>query len=257
MEAKRSKMSEHASGIAQVLASLCGVKLISPLVGPYEYAASGEIVITIVAGVPNPSLPQRKVTTDLGRTETVLGLPIPDSNQPKFWIGLNESWVFLSKHKVGFRDCGIRVYMGSTDEDSSQFLRLEWVAPDVAKDGTEVYQGAHAGHPHWHIDRAALVGPEERFRSLELLTAPIVQEAPVEFFSGGATRPETPRLVQDLSWLGGVHLPVQAEWMHHNWNGQVLPAPHQSAPKALEMLTSWWEGSLRYVFAELSQHSNV
>ena len=138
MEAKRSEMSEHASGIAQVLASLSGVKLVSPLVGTYESPASGEIVITIVSGVPNPSLPQRKVTTDLGLVETVLGLPIPDSNQPKFWIGLHESWMFLTKHRVGFKDCGIRVYMGSADEESSQFLRLEWVAPDVAKDGTEV-----------------------------------------------------------------------------------------------------------------------
>lgn len=253
MEAKRSEMSEHAAGIARVFASLWHVTLLARLLQVSE--GGGLVVITVLGGAQNPSLPHRSVTTDLGATETVLGLPIPDRNRPKFWIGLHESWFFCGKQKLGFKECGIRVYIGGTDEDARQFLRLEWVAPET-KDGTEVYHGAHAGHPHWHIDRAALVGPEERLRSLEALTTPIVRETSLEYFSVELIPTLTP-LVPDLSWLGGMHLPAQAEWMHKSWNGQALPAPHQSAPHGLGMLTTWWEGSLRYLFAELSKHGNV
>jgi len=253
MEAKRSDIAGHATDIARVLASLIGIKLLAPLVRTYEVA--GEFIVTIAQGVPHLGLPDRKVTTDLGQIETVVGLPIPEASRPKFWIGLHESWVFLNKRKVGFKNCGIRVYVGAADEDSRQFLRLEWVAPELAKDGSEVYQGGHAAHPHWHIDRAALVGPEEHLRSLEMLTTSMEEAAEVLPFD--AIRLEVPRLVQDLSWLGGVHLPAQTEWMHYLWDGVVLPAPHQSAPQELEMLKLWWEGSLRYLFAELSQNATI
>lgn len=257
MEAKRSDILGHATDIARVLASLSGVKLLAPLVQALEVAGTGEIVIRIVQGVQNLGLPHRKVTTDLGLIETVVGLPIPEATRPQFWIGLHESWVFLNKRKVGFKNCGIRVYIGAADEDSRQFLRLEWVAPEIARDGSEVYHGGHAAHPHWHIDRAALVGPEEHLRSLEMLTTPVEEEAALEVFTFDATRLGIPRLVQDLSWLGGVHLPAQTQWMHHHWDGLALPAPHQSAPQELEMLKRWWEGSLRYLFAELARHATV
>jgi hypothetical protein len=254
MEAKRSEMSGHAKAISRVLANLCEVTLLAPLL---KVSDDGNIVaITVQGGPQNSSLTQRTVTTDLGGIETVLGLPIPDRKPPKLWIGLHEAWVFRGKYKLGFKDCGIRVYIGASDEESRQFLRLEWVAPEI-KDGNAVYPGAHAGHPHWHIDRAALVGPEERLRSWQALTAPIVAETTLEDFSVEAARPPLPLLVHDLSWLRSVHLPAQAEWMHHNWNGQVLPAPHQTEPQRLGMLTTWWEGSLRYLFAELLKHGNV
>jgi hypothetical protein len=256
MEVKRSEISEHATDIARIFAGLCGTKLVSPLVGPLKDEGAGELVLAIVGGPPNPALPHRTVTTDLGLIETVLGLPIPDAKERKFWIGLNESWELHGKYKVSFRNCGLRLYIGAANEESRQFLRLEWAAPEMTKDGIAVYQGAHAGHPHWHVDRAALVGPEEHLRSLEILTAPIPADIPLEVFGYEGNISQPIPFVQDLSWLKSVHLPAQAQWMHHNWDGFTLPAPHQSAPEGLQMLTRWWEGSLRYLFAELSRHAS-
>ena len=257
MEAKRSELSDHATGIARVFASIWGIKLLAPLIQPYDFGDRGEITITIFGGAEHSSSPPRRiVTTDLGRSETVVGLPFSGTNEPKFWIGVHESWAAMSKHKVCFLGCGLRVYVGEPSEGSRQFLRLEWVAPEIDKDGVTVYEGAHAGHPHWHIDRAALVGPEERWRSLELLTSPVLSEPSIEVFGVESAPLEPLPIVQDLSWLSNVHLPAQAQWMHHNWNGQALPAPHQSAPTGLQMLKHWWEGSLRYLYAELSQHAN-
>ena len=251
MEVKRDELKDHARNIARVFASICEIKLLEPLIQPNEFGAG--VTITIVGAGADSSPPRRIVTSDLGNSETVIGLPVASTKEVKFWIGLHESWRAVSKRRVAFLQCGLRLYVGEPSEPGRQFLRLEWVAPEIDKDGLAVYHGAHAGHPHWHIDRAALVGPEERWRSLELLTAP-VSDPPVEVFGVESFMLETPSVAQDLSWLSGVHLPAQAQWMHLNWDGQFLPGPHQSTPTNLEMLRNWWEGSLRYIFAELSQH---
>jgi hypothetical protein len=254
MHVKRSELSNHAADIARVFASIWSISLLAPLIHIDDFVGiGGGIILTILGREQHSSPPRRIVTTDLGLSETVVGLPFSNTNAPKFWVGLHESWVATSKHNARFVGCGLRVYIGGLSEVSRHFLRLEWVAPEVDKEGIAVYQGAHAGHPHWHIDRAALVGPEEHWRSLELLTTP-VSESPIEVFELKSAIQEPLTVVPDLSWLSGVHLPAQAQWMHHSWNGHALPAPHQSAPTSLQMLKHWWEGSLRYLFVELSQH---
>ena len=256
MEAKRSDLSSHATDIARVFSSIWNITLLAPLIQIHDFVGTGGgITLTILGREQSSSPPRRIVTTDLGLSETVVGLPFAGSNEPKFWIGLHESWVATGKYKARFLGCGLRVYIGEASEVSRHFLRLEWVAPETNHEGVAVYQGAHAGHPHWHIDRAALVGPEEHWRTLELLTTPVVSEHLIEVFGPESATQGQLSTVQDLSWLSAVHLPAQAQWMHENWNGQALPAPHQSAPTSLQMLKRWWEGSLRYLFVELSQHA--
>jgi hypothetical protein len=192
----------------------------------------------------------RTVTTDLGRTEAALRLPIPDAEQPRYWIGLHELWKWEDRRTIRFQESGLRLYVGGADEEALQFLRLEWIAPSEDPDGKFVYQGNHAGHPHWHIDRSALVGAEEHLRSLEVLTSP---DRAVEEFSDTTTRLDAglTRLVYDCSWLQQMHLPAQADWMRQEWDGRALPAPHQCEPQSLRRLASWWTGALRYLIAEL------
>ncbi|HTX36943.1 MAG TPA: hypothetical protein VME43_18065 [Bryobacteraceae bacterium] len=187
------------------------------------------------------------MTTDLGFRETALRFPIPNARHPRFWVAMQEQWKWKGKHKVRFMECGLRLYVGGRDEEAIQFLRLEWVAPTFDNSGVQIYQGAHAGHPHWHIDRSALVGQEDYLRSLEILTAP-APEAGAEEFNEGAL--VVPRL--DFSWLQSMHLPAQAGWMHPpSWDGRTVPGPHQCEPSSVAELEHWWVGALRYFSVEL------
>ena len=251
MDTKRADLSPHATEVGNVIANICGISVKSPLIKAVEEADT--INLTLCSVPPIKGFSQRVVTTDLGHTERVFGLPIPRPNQPKFWVGIHESWKFSGKRKITFLGCGIRIYAGEANESSRHFLRLEWVAPEIDESGM-VYQGKHAGHPHWHIDRSALVGPEEHLRSLESLTTPQSDDQPPEEFD--AIQPSrSDGLIQDLSWFMSVHLPAQCHWMHQKWDGLTLPAPHQTAPENLNMLGLWWGGSLRYISAELSAHA--
>jgi hypothetical protein len=155
----------------------------------------------------------------------------------------------MSRHKIRFRVAAVRLYIGASDEEIMQFLRLEWVAPSLDPDGAQVFDGMHAGHPHWHIDRGALVGQDDYLRALEALKAPEV-ESGVEIFAPSAGE-ASQRPVHDCSWLPRVHLPAQAGWMHEEWNANKVPGPHQCEPCSLAELDRWWVGALRYLIAEL------
>jgi hypothetical protein len=225
---------------------ICHTSAASPLVREDE--DQGAIVVNTFSH----GQISRKVLTDLGSSEIALRIPIPDDVKPRFWIALHERWKPTGPHRLKFRDCGLRLYLGGTDEDAIQILRLEWVAPDEDPEGKPTYQGKHAGHPHWHIDRGALVGPADYLRALEVLTAPdSVLE--VEDFSSTTLPSElqTPRL--DCSWLQHVHLPAHARWAQSTWDGRSVPGPHQNEPSTIQELTNWWAGSLRYFAAELSR----
>jgi len=244
MEAKPTDLKGHASKIGRILDEVCGASRAGPLV------LAGDLIIATANCMPL----SRRVTTDLGGGEFALRLPIPDAQQPRYWIALHEHWEWKNKHKIRFRDCGLRLYIGGKEEEAVQLLRLEWVAPTSDPDGEPIYQGKHAGHPHWHIDRSALVGPGDYWRSIEALTAPAPELQPeLEVFSEATVDliPARTRLVHDCSWLQKVHLPAEAEWMRSEWNGSAIPGPHQCEPSSLEELERWWAGALRYLVAEL------
>jgi hypothetical protein len=245
MEANPTDLKSHAANIAKILDDVCDGSSAAPLVQARD----------LIIATSNSAQLSRRVTTDLGGSEFALRLPIPDAQQARYWIGLHERWEAQSKRKIRFRDCGLRLYMSGKDEEPVQFLRLEWVAPTSNPDGEPLYQGKHAGHPHWHIDRSALVGPEDYWRSLEALTAPAPElKSELEVFSETMVErtPAQSRLVHDCSWLQKMHLPAQAQWMRSEWNGSSIPGPHQCEPSSLEELERWWNGALRYLVAELS-----
>lgn len=247
MEAKRTELRNHTRNISVVLREVCDASNVGPLVR--EDDESGNIFVRPTHWYKPVS---RWVTTDLGRRESALRLSIPDGQQPRYWIGLHECWEQKSRIKICFRDCGLRLYVGGEDEEVVQILRLEWVAPTFDRDGEPNYDGKHAGHPHWHIDRSALVGPEEYLRSLESLTAPEPQCGLEDFTQ--ITSPVAlgrPRPVHDCSWLQQLHLPAQAGWMRLKWDGRKVPGPHQCEPDSLTQLENWWAGALRYFAAEL------
>jgi hypothetical protein len=252
MEIRASQMANHVSVVGQSLKNACKVAVPGPLVRSEDGDAG---LLLVVFGTPADKSPFRSVTTDLGRTEIVVALDSADAGGQYYWIGLHERWAHRGKRRLQFVDCGIRVYSGTRNEQASQFLRLEWVAPQKKEDGGWVYMGAHAGHPHWHVDQSALVGPEY-WHALNLLTAPVQEDVPIEAFSPDlvATTPSEAPGQQHFSWLKHVHLPAQADWMRVRWNGSKLPAPHQSEPLDLESLNWWWEGALHYVAAEITRH---
>lgn len=252
MEVKRKDLKNHATSIAAVLQDVCDAFNTGPLV--QENDESGNIVI-IITHWNKPF--SRQVMTDLGGSESALRLPIPDAKHPRYWIGLHERWEPISKYKIRFRDCGLRLYVGSEEEQAVQILRLEWVAPNRDPDGDLIYDGKHAGHPHWHIDRSALIGPEDYWRSLEIQTAPAaqVQHEPEVFNENTVSQAALERPIHDCSWLQQLHLPAQAGWMQAKWNGSAVPGPHQSEPTDLGQLDGWWTGALRYLVSELGKAS--
>jgi hypothetical protein len=245
MEAKRIELSHHVTSINSALMEVCRTSTASPLVRDLE--DQGAVVVNTFDHGPL----SRKVLSDLGSGEVALRLPIPDVGRPRFWIALHERWIPISRHKIRFRECGLRLYVGAADEDAIQILRLEWIAPTEDPEGIPSYQGKHAGHPHWHIDRAALVGPADYLRSVEVLTAPDA-EPEIEDFSATTTSADHARPRLDCSWLQNVHLPAQTRWAQMAWDGQKIPGPHQNEPSNIQELTNWWTGSLRYFAAELS-----
>ena len=149
MEVKRVELTNHVTSIRRVLKEVCGVHSAAPLVRQSD-EPNGIMVTT----APTEDV-SRRVTTDLGGTEFALGLPIPDADHPRYWIALHERWELISRHKIRFSECGLRLYVGMVDEAALQLLRLEWIAPTPNPDGEPRYLGKHAGHPHWHIDRSA------------------------------------------------------------------------------------------------------
>ena len=243
MEIKFAELNSHVSDIRVILQEICEISDPVPLV------TAQDLVISAVGSTPIA----RPVTTDLGEIEVALRLPIPDAGQARFWIGLHERWAWYRKYKIRFRDCALRLYAGAIDEEALQLLRLEWVAPEY-KDGEPIYQGRHAGHPHWHIDRAALVGPEEYIHSLEVLTLPSPSPQPsLELFNSETSESglSEPRPLQDCSWLQKIHLPAESRWMKTEWDGHEIPGPHQTEPENLKELSHWWAGALRYLTSEL------
>ena len=241
MEATRTELREHTKRINAILQATCDASDPAPLVQIIDG--------TIVLATSCPSTLRREVTTDLGVREIALRLPIPNTTNPRFWIAMQEQWVGTRKHRARFVQCGLRLYMGERNEDAIQFLRLEWVAPTL-HDGVQSYQGAHAGHPHWHVDRSVLIGPGEYFRSLETLTAPVHQEAE-DFGEASALDSAAMEPLLDFSWLQKIHLPARAQWMQLEWDGSQVPGPHQCEPNSLDELARWWAGSLKYVSIEL------
>lgn len=190
----------------------------------------------------------RPVTTEFGVIEYALELPTSaQGHQRKYLVGLHEAWKPLrSKHKISFIQCSLRLYVSSANREPAHFLRLEWVAPDGG-----VYQGEHAGHPHWHIDRVVLAGskvPEHSFEDpFHDVRAPAVEE----FGPLTVSQPVQQGGEFDCSWIQKIHLPAQAGWIK-KWRGLDVPGPHQSEPGSFEELENWWTGSVRYLVRELS-----
>jgi hypothetical protein len=244
MKATPTDLHKHTAQINAILHEICQAGDPAPLID------FSEGIITLAKSC-SPVL-CREVTTDFGRLETALRLPIPDILNPRFWIQIQERWEWKSAHKLSFMQCGLRLYMGVKGEEAIQFARLEWVAPTYDESGVASYRPTHAGHPHWHIDRSALVGQEDYWRSLEILTTPTPPQTQPEQFSGDTpTAPSRPLF--DFSWLQNIHFPARAQWMQTEWDGQEVPGPHQCEPNNLDELTHWWGGALRYISAELSR----
>jgi len=243
MEVTRTELQKHVAKVNAVLQETCDASDPAPLV----QLVDGTITLA-------PSCPAalcRQVTTDLGVREIALRLPIPDPRSPRFWVAMHEQWNWKGRHRVCFNQCGLRLYVGDRSEDAIQFLRLEWAAPILDDDGIASYQGKHAGHPHWHIDRSALAGQEDYVRSLEILTTPRSQGGPEEFSVATVQNDAPFQPLLDFSWIKDMHLPARAQWMHTEWDGFKVPGPHQCEPTSLDELTHWWIGALRYVSAEL------
>lgn len=243
MEAKPTELRKHATRINAVLQDTCDTSDPAPLVGLIDG--------TIALATSCPLALRRDVTTDLGLREIALRLPIPDTRNPRFWIAMQEQWKWKSKHKACFVECGLRLYVGDRSEEAIQFLRLEWVAPTSDRDGIQIYQGKHAGHPHWHVDRSALVGQEEYRQFLETMTVPAPEVEAEEFSEAAALVSAPAQPLLDFSWLQNMHLPARAQWMESEWDGHQVPGPHQCEPISLDELTHWWAGALRYFSAEL------
>jgi hypothetical protein len=236
MEIKRTDLKEHAKSINRVLQEVCGAS------GPGPFVGADGIGIYIVR-----SALTRDVTPEMGPIEVALALPVPDAKRPQFWIGIIEQWEGASKKKIRFRRCGLRLYYSEVDEEPLQVLRLEWVAPTSVDHNAEpAYEGKNAGHPHWHIDRAALLGPERA----AVFNAPESQ-AILEDFTESTIDPAIRLSAYDSSWIQRMHLPAQADWMRKDWNGKDVPGPHQCEPGDLQGLNRWWDGALRYLVSEL------
>jgi hypothetical protein len=241
MEATPDRLKKHQTVISVVLKEVCGLtNNTGPLVR--------EVDLSITLSALRPA---KQVTKDLGNIEMALPLPIPNSVDPRYWIGLHENWRATKRHKVEFVDCGLRLYAGD-NENLRQLVRLEWVAPKLDANGQPEYAGKHAGHPHWHIDRDALTGPNDNYRTIERLTAPEANAEPEDFGEVAEVGPANDRYdPYDCTWLGQVHLPANAKWMGIKWDGRTIPGPHQNNPLNIEELESWWNGALRYLASEL------
>jgi hypothetical protein len=246
MEAKHIALKNHFKEITALLQTICGISNTGPLLSQSDQSGS---IIAMISQSAEPLA--RRVTTDFGVSEFALRLPIPNANQPRYWIGLHERWESTGRHKIRFCDCGLRIYVGNVIEPAVQILRLEWTAPKQNPDGDMVYAGKHAGHPHWHIDRSVLIGEEEYWHLLELHTTPDSQIHHPEIFNENTINETVERRIQDYSWLQRVHLPAHAGWMREEWDGS-MPGPHQSEPADITELNHWWAGALRYLVSELS-----
>ena len=249
MEIKAARLDAHQALIERAMRDVC--KPPSSVHFMEARSEAGKLHIRI-ARLGSVTDKQRQVTGDMGRSENVFALPFPDANgRAVFWIGAHEIWQFTGKAKrLAFITCGLRLYSAAADENIDQLLRLEWVGRH--SDGT--YAGDHAGHPHWHIDPAALGGREVKQllaeRRLEQPSSgDLIETFTPEQVLGGGTRSPSSTLV--YGWLTKIHLPAQAEWMHTAWDGSGKPGPHQCDPENLSALGRWWDGAIRYLETEL------
>jgi hypothetical protein len=242
MDINPTALARHVAKINAILQDVCKVS------GPTPLVKEQDLIITTL-GYTSAS---RVVTTDLGGSGFALRLPIPDPGNPNYRVGLYERWESRNRHRICFRQCGLRLYIGGPEEEPIQLLRLEWVAPTIDRDGGFTYDAKHAGHPHWHIDRAALVGPEDSARWLESsIASQPSTHIEAEVFEASTKSPSLGQTRRDFSWVQGMHLPAHAQWMLSEWNGRKIPGPHQCEPSSLVELERWWAGSLRYLLAEL------
>lgn len=255
MEASKRDVEAHFSTVGKALADACRLRAYAPLFLSHSDPSEETLVARVHARSALREGDYAIVLSDLSISEEVVALPGLGSTQ--YWLGLHEAWRRKKRTNV-FLQGGLRVYIG-TPPDAVQIIRLEWFAPQRTSEGATLFDGAHAGHPHWHVDRAALSSQSDYTRSLEQLTAPtpIAGGEVVEVFDPAALRDEAPsRPVYDCSWLPSLHLVAHAGWMLHEWDGHEQPGPHQSEPTTAKALTNWWLGALRYVALEIQTHGS-
>lgn len=250
MEIKVAKLKAHQALIERAMRDVC--RLPSSVRFMEARSEAGTLHIGI-ARLGSATDKQRQVIGDMGRSENVFALPFDDANgRTVFWIGAHEIWQFTGKGKrLTFSTCGLRLYSAAADENIDQLLRLEWTGRH--SDGT--YAGDHAGHPHWHIDQAALGGREvKQLLAERRMDQPLSKDPTIETFMPGlvlGSETLSPSSTLVYGWLTKVHLPAQAEWMHTAWDGSSRPGPHQCDPENLSSLGLWWEGAIRYLKTEL------
>ncbi|HVA63643.1 MAG TPA: hypothetical protein VNF74_07955 [Terriglobales bacterium] len=238
MDAKDCEIEEHRKGLAALFRELCGVPGNVPLVS-YKNCS-----LTLLECAFS-----RSVTSDFGIREHTLPLPFMPNGKAIFWIGLHERWTPVKNRVARFEDSGVRLYFCAGGEAARQILRLEWAAPSV-HGNVWSFDGGHAGHPHWHVDRAALTdGTSEAF----IFAEPLPPDTGLgeDFGEFVAAAEAGQAAAYDCSWMGKLHLPAQSNWMLHPWNGLQVPGPHQGAPESLHELYHWWAGALRYLAAEI------
>ncbi len=248
MEVRVEELDEHRTSLNSLLVEVSGAPDGTTLI------RRNDLCLSTCGTEPYA----RSVVSDLDVVEFAVRLPVPSATQPRFWLALHECWRSASRRRVTFSDCGVRLYTGLDQSPPIQIMRLEWVAPVSSSEGGYIYQGAHAGHPHWHVDKDAFLSVKALYESLEALTAPPteVSEVPTEEFSlenvSSPSEQSTPPYL-DCSWMSAIHLPANAQWATVRWDGTTTPGPHQQKPESLNQVENWWEGSLRYIRAELRQ----
>ena len=180
MEIAAAKLDAHRAMIERAMRDVCRLPSSVRFMEARSEAGTLHIRIARLGSVPDK---QRQVTSDMGRSENVFALPIEDANgRALFWIGAHEIWQFTRKGKrLAFNTCGLRLYSAAADDNIDQLLRLEWTGR--RSDGT--YAGDHAGHPHWHIDRAALGGREiKQLLAERRMERPLPEDALETFVPG-------------------------------------------------------------------------
>lgn len=215
-------------------------------------------VYQIGPGAQTAGLCLAQVISDIGVQESVVGLAGVSVKRPSLWLGLHEHWTYDGSRYLCFKELGLRVYFGTRDAEGSgtdlrQLLRAEWLAPEI-RDGFVNPLGAHAGHPHWHIDHL-VVNAGLPSLQLQWEDEPRTDEDIRDFEPAEARRNDEDRdaHIDDCAWLQRVHFPAQTNWCEQEWTDTVArPFPHQKPPASLVEVQRWALGVIRYLRMELS-----
>lgn len=189
------------------------------------------------------------VVDDEPSRRTVCALAVAGDGGAEIRLAYNEQWVSAGRRAgLRFKSSNLRFVVEGIDADAPLQFRLEWVGRDREHEGSLVFPGHEAAHPHWQFDADSnwtLIQSPEVTVDVEIAEP----EEEIDLEGGETSEPPLARAVarNPLYWFHRLHLPARAMWHERLRSIPGEPEGHQYEPQSSDEIDHWVLSAIRYI----------